>query len=156
MQTRSIPGHNHVAPVRVVELFATDLQAPVCRLPLAVASVSAGFPSPADDYLEGALDLNQYLIKHPAATFFVRVAGDSMIEAGIHDGDLLLVDRSLEAADGRVVIAVINGELLVKRARTMGERLFLLPENPAYEPIEVREEMDFELWGVVTYVIHSL
>ncbi|NIA19050.1 MAG: translesion error-prone DNA polymerase V autoproteolytic subunit [Xanthomonadaceae bacterium] len=141
---------------RVTAVFSTDGQAPSCLLPLAVASVSAGFPSPADDYLEGTLDLNQHLIKHPAATFFVRVTGDSMIDAGIHDGDLLLVDRSLEAVDGKVVIAVINGELLVKRVRKVGERLFLLPENQAYQPIEVQEEMDFELWGVVTHAIHPL
>ncbi|MEA2109397.1 MAG: translesion error-prone DNA polymerase V autoproteolytic subunit [Pseudomonadota bacterium] len=141
---------------RVTAVFATDEQAPSCSLPLAVASVSAGFPSPADDYLEGVLDLNQHLIKHPAATFFVRVTGDSMIDAGIHDGDLLLVDRSLEMVDGKVVIAIINAELLVKRVRKVGARLFLLPENQAYKPIEVQENMDFELWGVVTYVIHSL
>jgi len=141
---------------RVTVVFSPDGQASSCSLPLAVASVSAGFPSPADDYLEGTLDLNQHLIKHPAATFFVRVAGDSMIDAGIHDGDLLLVDRSLEMVDGKVVIAIINAELLVKRVRKVGGRLFLLPENQAYQPIEVREEMDFELWGVVTHVIHSL
>ncbi len=141
---------------RVTAVFSPDGQASSCSLPLAVASVSAGFPSPADDYLEGTLDLNQHLIKHPAATFFVRVAGDSMIDAGIHDGDLLLVDRSLEIVDGKVVIAIINAELLVKRVRKVGERLFLLPENQDYQPIEVREEMDFELWGVVTHVIHSL
>lgn len=145
-----------LSATRVTAVFPAAAQAVSCPLPLAVASVSAGFPSPADDYLEGSLDLNQHLIKHPAATFFVRVAGDSMIDAGIHDGDLLIVDRSLEPADGKVVIAVINGELLVKRVRKVGQRLFLLPENQAYQPIEVREEMDFELWGVVTQVIHSL
>ena len=141
---------------RVTAVSPPDEQSPSCSLPLAVASVSAGFPSPADDYLEGTLDLNKHLIKHPAATFFVRVAGDSMIDAGIHDGDLLLVDRSLEVVDGKVVIAIINAELLVKRLRKVGVRLFLLPENQAYKPIEIREEMDFELWGVVTHVIHSL
>ncbi|MBN2232704.1 MAG: translesion error-prone DNA polymerase V autoproteolytic subunit [Deltaproteobacteria bacterium] len=141
--------------VRVTGVFTAD-----CRtaqpLPLAVASVSAGFPSPADDYLEGSLDLNQYLVKHPAATFFVRVTGDSMIDAGVHDGDLLLVDRSLEPADGRVVIAVINGELLVKRVRRLRGGLYLLPENDDYRPIRIEAEMDFELWGVVTHVIHAL
>ena len=144
-------------PTRVTAVFAVE-PPPLscCPLPVALAAVSAGFPSPADDYLEGCLDLNQYLIKHPAATFFVRVAGDSMINAGIHDGDLLLVDRSLEAVDGKIVIAVINGELLVKRVRRLGERLLLLPENPAYQALEVRQEMDFELWGVVTHVIHAL
>ncbi len=140
----------------VTAVFTAAAPSTACPLPVAVAAVSAGFPSPADDYLEGSLDLNQHLIKHPAATFFVRVAGDSMIEAGIHDGDLLLVDRSLEAVDGKVVIAVINGELLVKRVRRDSGRLLLLPENPAYEAIEVRREMDFALWGVVTHVIHTL
>jgi DNA polymerase V len=140
---------------RVTAIFPVDCRT-VRPLPLAVAVVSAGFPSPADDYLEGSLDLNQYLIKHPAATFFVRVAGDSMIDAGIHDGDLLLVDRSLEPAAGRVVIAVINGELLVKRVSLRRDGLYLLPENNDYCPIRVEREMDFELWGVVTHVIHAL
>jgi DNA polymerase V len=124
--------------------------------PLFLASVSAGFPSPAEDYIEGRLDLNRHLIKHPAATFFVRVAGDSMINAGIHPGDILVVDRALEPQDSNVVIAVIDGELTVKRISQSQGKLFLVPDNQAYEPLEILEEMEFEVWGVVTSVIHSL
>jgi DNA polymerase V len=123
---------------------------------LFLASVSAGFPSPAEDYIEGRLDLNRHLIKHPAATFFVRVAGDSMIGSGIHPGDILVVDRALEPQDSNVVIAVIDGELTVKRISQRHGKLFLIPDNQAYEPLEIVEAMEFEVWGVVTSVIHSL
>ncbi len=126
------------------------------ELPLVAARISAGFPSPADDYIDRRLDLNEYLVKHPAATFFVRVAGNSMIGAGIHDGDILIVDRALEPADGRVVVAVISGELTVKRIRRRNDRLYLVPENPDFEPIEVSGDTDFQVWGVVTNVIHAL
>ena len=125
-------------------------------LPLFVAKISAGFPSPADDYIDKKLDLNELLIKHPSATFFVRVSGDSMINAGINSGDILIVDRALEPADSRIVIAVLNGELTVKRMRKTGDKIYLIPENPAYEPIEVIPEMQFEIWGVVCYVIHQV
>lgn len=125
-------------------------------LPLAESSVPAGFPSPADDFIANRLDLNEHLILHPAATFFVRVAGDSMIGAGITDGDILIVDRSLEPADGKVVIAVISGELVVKRLRRTEKGWLLLAENDDYPPIEVGEEGEFEVWGVVTNVIHHL
>ncbi|MEM6614811.1 MAG: translesion error-prone DNA polymerase V autoproteolytic subunit [Cyanobacteria bacterium P01_C01_bin.72] len=118
--------------------------------------VSAGFPSPAEDYIEGKLDLNQHLIPHPLATFFVRVSGDSMIGAGIHSGDLLIVDRSLSAREGSVIIAVVNGELLVKRLHFDGQQPCLMAENPEYSAIEITEAMDFQVWGVVTSVIHSL
>jgi len=127
-----------------------------CLRPLFLAQVSAGFPSPADDYIEGKLDLNKHLIKHPAATFFVRVTGDSMIDAGIHSGDLLIVDRSLEPTDNHVVVAVVNGELTVKRIRKKEDQLLLVPENKNYSPLRINEEMDFEIWGVVTSVIHPL
>lgn len=132
-----------------------DLSSP-CPLPLFLARVSAGFPSPADDYLEDHLDLNQYLVKHPAATFFVRAAGDSMVDTGIHTRDVLVVDRSLEPGNNSVVIAVIDGELTVKRIMKSGGKLFLVPANPRYQPIEIQEGMDFEVWGVVTNVIHKL
>ena len=125
-------------------------------IPLVQSFVPAGFPSPADDYVEKDLDLNEYLVRHPAATFFVRVAGDSMIDAGIHHGDILIVDRSLDAEPGRVVIAVVEGEMLVKRLRRLGGRLALLSENENYPPLELREGVDLIIWGVVTYVIHPL
>ena len=104
-------------------------------IPVFTVSVSAGFPSPADGHMEGHLDLNNHLIKHPAATFFVRVSGDSMIGAGINDGDLIIVDRSLEAKDGDVVLAVVNSEFTVKRIKKRKGKMFLVPENENYEPI---------------------
>jgi DNA polymerase V len=124
--------------------------------PLYLESVSAGFPSPANDYIESPLDLNQHLIKHPAATFFVKAKGDSMIDAGIHSGDLLIVDRSLEVTDGKVVIAVVDGEMIVKRISIVGGRVYLMPENKDFEPIEITESIDLVIWGVVTNVVHQL
>jgi len=123
--------------------------------PLFMTSVSAGFPSPAEDYIEGRLDLNRYLIKHPVATFYVRVTGDSMIDIGIEPGSILIVDRAVEADDGDVVIARINDELCVKRLRIGEGRIWLMPENDSYQPIEVIEGMDFEVWGRVMHSIRS-
>ncbi|MCB5251202.1 MAG: translesion error-prone DNA polymerase V autoproteolytic subunit [Candidatus Cloacimonetes bacterium] len=119
--------------------------------------VPAGFPSPAQDYIESVLDLNELLIQHPAATYFVRVEGYSMINSGINPNDILIVDRSLEAADGKVVIAVLEGEFTVKRLQInkKGE-YYLMPDNDAYKPIKITNEMDFSIWGVVTNVIHKL
>jgi DNA polymerase V len=139
-----------------VEVICTPDPSTTIERPVFLARVSGGFPSPADDYLEGKLDLNQYLVKHPAATFFVRVTGDSMIGAGIHSGDLLIVDRSLEPKDGNVVIAVLDGELTVKRLSMREGKPVLLPENDQYPPVEVGEHAAFEVWGVVTHVIHEL
>uniref|UniRef100_I2Q1C3 SOS response transcriptional repressor, RecA-mediated autopeptidase n=1 Tax=Desulfovibrio sp. U5L TaxID=596152 RepID=I2Q1C3_9BACT len=123
-------------------------------LPLYLTPVSAGFPSPAEDYLDKALDLNELLIAHPAATFYVRACGDSMRDAGIRSGDILVVDRAVEARPGKIVIAAVDGELTVKRLRCLDGRLFLAPENPAYMSIEVHPETSFEIWGVVTFIIH--
>jgi DNA polymerase V len=139
-----------------VEYFYWPDRTTKISCPLFMASVSAGFPSPAEDYIEGRLDLNRHLIKHPAATFFVRVAGDSMIDAGIHPGDILVVDRAIEPADNNVVIAVIDGELTVKRIAQRGRELFLVADNRHYPPLQIQEEMEFEIWGVVTSVIHHL
>lgn len=126
------------------------------KQPLFEAKVPAGFPSPAADYQEDKLDLNRHLIKNPAATFFVRVTGDSMEGAGIHHGDLLVVDRSVEPRDKNVVIAVINGELTVKRIRIRKNKITLEPENVNYSARQVTEDAEFEVWGVVTNVIHEL
>lgn len=126
------------------------------RQSIFMATVPAGFPSPAADYEEGKLDLNRHLIRNPAATFFVRVTGDSMVKAGIHNGDLLVVDRSIEPRDKNVVIAVVNGELTVKRIRIRKNRLTLEAENEAYQSQEINDEIEFEVWGVVTNVIHAL
>lgn len=124
-------------------------------LPLVSHSVSAGFPSPADDFVETTLDLNRHLVKHPSSTFFVRVSGDSMKDANIYSNDILVVDRSVSAKNNSIVVAVLNGELTVKRFRKEKDMIFLLPENDSYETIVVNEEHDFSVWGVVTYVIHQ-
>lgn len=141
--------------MHVDAVYAPDLSTRY-KLPVFLGRLPAGFPSPADDYLEGKLDLNRHLIKHPAATFFVRVSGDSMLGAGIHTGDLLVVDRSLEAVDGNVIVAALDGELTVKRLSKRGTAVRLLPENQNYQPIEVQPQQEFEIWGVVTNVIHAL
>jgi DNA polymerase V len=120
------------------------------------AAVPAGFPSPAADYEQDKLDLNKHLVSNPAATFFVKVAGDSMIGAGIHHGDLLVVDRSVEPRDKSVVIAVLNGELTVKRIRIRNRKITLEPENDGYPTQEITPDTAFEVWGVVTSVIHKL
>lgn len=125
-------------------------------LPLYASRVQAGFPSPADDHIETALDLNQYLIKHPAATFFVKVSGDSMIQAGIHEGDILIVDRSLPPRNDAIIIAVVNGELTVKRLNIQNNQYTLMPENQNYQPLTITSDMDFSIWGVVTTVIHRV
>lgn len=123
-------------------------------LPLVACRVAAGFPSPAEDWLEEKLDLNQFLIQRPAATFFVRVEGDSMLGAGIHPGDLLVVDRSVNPTDGKVILAVLDGEFTVKRLRLDPPRL--VAENRAFPDIPITAERAFEVWGVVTNVIHAL
>jgi DNA polymerase V len=117
---------------------------------------ATGFPSPADDYVERQLDLNEHLVRNRQATFFLRVRGDSMIGAGIYDGDLLIVDRSLKATHKKIVVAVVQGELLVKRLLHVDKKIFLAAENPSYAPIEVTSELGFEVWGVVTHAIHEV
>lgn len=123
--------------------------------PLIMWRVPAGFPSPAEDYVEGRIDLNRDLIKHPLSTFYVRVAGDSMMPR-IDPGALLLVDRMIETKDDDVVIARINDELCVKKLRIEEGGIWLLSENETYSPIQITEEMDFEVWGRVMYAIQQL
>jgi len=120
------------------------------------AGVPAGFPSPADDYEEASLDLNSYMVERPAATFFVRAAGDSMVGAGIYSGDLLVVDRSMEPRDKAIVIAAVDGELTVKRIRVGPGKVRLEPENEEYPVRQIDEQTEFEVWGVVTGVIRKL
>ncbi len=124
-------------------------------VPLFTSSISAGFPSPADDYIEQRLNLNDLLIPHKEATFFLRVQGDSMIGQGIHHGDLLIVDRSLNTASKKIIIAVLDGELLVKQLYIQKNKVFLLAANPNYKTIAITSEQNFQIWGVVTAVIHS-
>lgn len=126
------------------------------KLPLYSSAIKAGFPSPADDYIESRLDLNEHLIRHPSATFFVRASGDSMVKAGIGDGDLMIVDRAVSPQDGDVVIAVLYGDLTVKRIRKRHNRLLLEPDNGAYPAIEVPPDANLQVWGVVTHSIHRM
>lgn len=125
-------------------------------LPFYTSSVQAGFPSPADDHMEKKIDISKHLIKHPAATFFVKAAGESMIKAGIHPGDILVVDRSLEPKNGKIVIAAVDGQLTVKRLHKSKKGVFLVPENELYEPIKIEEENEILIWGVVTNVLHEV
>ncbi|MEI6063355.1 MAG: translesion error-prone DNA polymerase V autoproteolytic subunit [Pseudanabaena sp. ELA748] len=139
----------------VREVYVPDLRTKL-ELPLQNCSVPAGFPSPAEDYVEHKLDLNSYLVTHPAATFFVRASGNSMTGANIHDGDLLIVDRSLEAAHDNIVIAVVHGEITVKRLHYLRGEVALIPENDSYKKIFINEHSELHIWGVVTNVIHCV
>jgi len=139
----------------IKEIFRFEKRTKLKRI-LVGANISAGFPSPAQDYIEGSLDLNEFLIHHPAATFFVRVDGVSMINAGIHPDDILIVDRALEPSNNKIIIAVLDGELTVKRLKIENNLWSLLPENPQFPAIEITEDMDFHVWGVVTYAIHKM
>ena len=118
--------------------------------------VPAGFPSPAEDYIDQHLDLNDHLVSNPIATFFVRAVGESMTGENINSGDILVVDRAIESVNGRIVIAVVDGELTVKRFRQRNGRVFLEPANPAFKPVEIQPDSDFEVWGVVTFIIHKV
>ncbi len=124
-------------------------------LPLVSAKVEAGFPSPADDHLERGIDLNEELIRNPAATFMVRVKGDSMRDAGIHAGDVLIVDKSLSPSDRKIVVAMIDGNFTLKRFRNRNGRVTLEAENPDFQPIEVMDGQELTIFGVVTYIIHQ-
>ena len=122
-------------------------------IPLVLSNAPAGFPSPADDYIENTLDLNDYLIDNPVATFMMRVSGDSMIQAGIRDKDVIIVDRSKEPLPGKIVVAVLDGELTVKRLEKSEKGYVLVPENPDYQPIVVQNEQELVIWGVVTGIV---
>jgi DNA polymerase V len=127
-------------------------------LPLFSNRIPAGFPSPADDHIEDRIDLNEELIRNPPATFMIRVEGNSMIDANIFEGDILIVDRSIEARDGHVIVAVVDGKFTVKRLSIKHNKVRLMPENPApaYKPIEFQDGQELIVWGVVTNVIHPV
>ncbi|MBQ2868868.1 MAG: translesion error-prone DNA polymerase V autoproteolytic subunit [Akkermansia sp.] len=122
-------------------------------IPFFAESVAAGFPSPAVGELNGTLDLNLLCVRHPAATYFVRARGDSMTGAGIDDGDILVVDRSVTVTNGAIIIAALDGEFTVKRLEMKDKHARLLPENPAYHPIEITPATGAEFFGVVTFVV---
>ncbi|HSY62717.1 MAG TPA: translesion error-prone DNA polymerase V autoproteolytic subunit [Cytophaga sp.] len=138
-----------------MQIFHTLPEALHAPIPLADGAVAAGFPSPAGDYIDNKIDIFEYLVQHPIATFYVRVKGNSMINASIHDGDLLVVDRSIEPRNNQIVVAIIDGEFTVKRISKYNNKLYLIPENEKFKPMEITENMGFEVWGVVTFVIHK-
>ena len=120
-----------------------------------ISSISAGFPSPADDFSELSISLDKHLIQNPAATFMAYANGNSMLYAGIHHGDILIIDRSLNARDGDIIIAVLHGEFTIKQLSIIDNTFFLTPQNPHYPPVKVSTEMDFEIWGIVIYSIRK-
>ena len=124
-------------------------------IPLYSDSVPAGFPSPADDYLDMDLNLHDYLVKHPSATFCVKAIGDSMIDAGIKSSDVMVVDRALTPKNNDIILAIINGEFTVKRIKKNDNELYLMPANENYHPMKITKDMDFQVWGVVTFIIHK-
>ena len=125
------------------------------NVPMYGDAVPAGFPSPADDYLDMDLNLHDYLVQHPSATFCVKAIGDSMIDAGIQSSDVMVVDRALTPKNNDIVLAVVNGEFTVKRIKKNDEELYLMPANENYRPMKITEDMDFQVWGVVTFIIHK-
>ena len=137
-------------------IFKPACQCKEIAVPFLQTCVSAGFPSPADDYVEQKLDLNDYLIKHPAATFFVRVEGNSMVDDNIYSGDILIVDRALPVNNDSVVVVYIDGEFTVKRIAKKDNALYLVPASKQYKPLLITSEMNIEIWGVVAYVIHKV
>lgn len=126
------------------------------ELPFVDEGISAGFPSPALDFVNLTIDLNKHLIKHPSATFYGRVKGQSLKNAGISDGDLLIIDRSLEPANGKIAVCYIDGEFTAKRIKRTKSELWLMPENDDYQAIKIEEENNLIIWGVVTHVIKSV
>lgn len=135
--------------------FKPDFDSEI-TIPLVNQSVSAGFPSPALDFMENTIDLNKALSENPLATFFIKVDGNSMIDAGIENQDVLIVDRSLEAENNKIAICFIDGEFTVKRIKINKDGLWLMPENKNYSPLKVTEENQFLVWGIVTYVIKKI
>jgi DNA polymerase V len=143
------------AAARPALRFVVPAKAAFVRIPYFPQGIPAGFPSPADDHLQKALDLHEHLIKHPAATFFAHVQGDSMKDANLNDGDLLIIDRAETPRHRSIVVAVVNGEFTVKRLHKRNGEVRLVPENKAFPAIEVTEGMDVEIWGVVSHIIHK-
>jgi|SRR5690606_10761913 len=146
MQLRKLYNTN------AITFFGADVSTEL-KLPFVVEGISAGFPSPADDFLDINIDLNKHLIKNPSTTFYGRVRGNSMMDAGIHDGDLLIIDKSLEPLNNKVAVCFIDGEFTVKRIKIEKDIIWLIAENKDYKPIKVTKDNDFIIWGIVTNVI---
>ncbi len=140
---------------KIDKIFSAESQEDL-ELPLASTAISAGFPSPAENYSDLKLDLNKELIKNPASTFFARVSGVSMIDDGVDDGDLLVIDKSVEPYNGALAVCFLNGEFTLKRFEDRGDYGLLIPANKDYKPIKVTEDNDFVIWGVVKYLIKKM
>jgi len=138
----------------VLDIYSASSET-VMELPLVTEGISAGFPSPAMDFVDVSIDLNKHLIKHPSATFYGRVKGQSMKDVGIHDGDLLVIDKSLEPVDGKIAICFIDGEFTIKTIKLETGICWLMPANENYQPIKVTSDNNFLIWGIVTHVIKS-
>ena len=138
-----------------LEIFTADTTSAM-SLPLVESGISAGFPSPADDFLDTAIDLNKEYVKNPSTTFYGRVKGDSMINAGLSNGDLLIIDKSLEPVNDKIAVCFIDGEFTVKRIKIEKEIVWLVAENEKYKPIKVTADNDFLIWGIVTTVIKNV
>lgn len=139
----------------ILDVFSADTHSQL-PLPYVEDGISAGFPSPALDFIDLSIDLNRHLIKNPSATFYGRVKGDSLKNAGINNGDLLIIDKSLEPIDGKIAVCYIDGEFTAKRIKITQSEVWLIPENENYKAIKVTEENDFLIWGIVTYVIKDV
>ena len=137
-----------------IDLYTPDVSSSL-SLPFAESGVQAGFPSPANDYIPEKFDLNREIVRHPSSTFYARVHGDSMCDEGITDGDLIVVDRSLEPRNGDLTVCCIDGEFTLKRIRIEPDVVWLIPSNEAFDPILVTPDQQFEVWGVVTHTIKS-
>lgn len=138
-----------------LRIFKADVLSGL-EVPFADDGVRAGFPSPAQDYMDLAIDLNRELVRHPESTFYARVAGDSMQDAQVREGDILVVDKALEAAEGDMAVCVLNGEFTLKFIERRRDGIYLVPANDSYAPVRVEAGDRFEVWGVVTYVIHKV
>lgn len=138
-----------------LEIFSAETSEDL-NLSYIEAGISAGFPSPANDFLDVSIDLNKVLVKNPSATFYGRVKGNSMIDAGLNDGDLLVIDKSLEPKNGKIAVCFIDGEFTIKRIKVEKDKCFLMPANDQYKPIEIQTENDLIIWGIVTTIIKSV
>jgi len=139
----------------MIDIFSANTETSL-ELPFINSAISAGFPSPALDFIDVSIDLNKHLIKNPAATFYGRVKGVSLINAGINDGDLLIIDRSVEPSNGKIAVCYIDGEFTAKRIKILKQEVWLMPENESYQSIKVSKENDFLIWGIVTHVIKNV
>lgn len=140
---------------KIMDIFSADTETEL-KLPFVEDGISAGFPSPALDFVDLSIDLNKHLIKNPSATFYGRVKGDSLKNAGITNGDLLIIDRSLEPVNGKIAVCYIDGEFTAKRIKIEKKIIWLIAENENYTPIKITEENDFLIWGIVTHVIKNV